>query len=81
MHLSDEKLKEIIKRIGIDLSRYDLSQLRKGVNVELEHGTRDAQTNITNDDPIATVKIAIAHLNEIPDYYDRLEKMETEAGL
>jgi hypothetical protein len=49
------------------------------MDVELEHGTRDQSTNVTNDDILVTGKIALAHLNEFPDYYDRLEKMEKEA--
>ena len=49
------------------------------MDVELEHGIRDPSTNVTNDDPIMTGKIALAHLNEFPDYYDRLGKMEEKA--
>ena len=49
-----------------------------GINIEFEHGTRYAETNITNDDPMITGKIAWAHLKEIPDYYTRLSKMEEE---
>ncbi|GAI79999.1 unnamed protein product, partial [marine sediment metagenome] len=48
-------------------------------NVELEHGSENLRTNVTNDDSLVTGKIALAHLNEFPDYYDRLEKMEEEA--
>jgi hypothetical protein len=47
--------------------------------VELEHGARDAQTNVTNDDALVTGKIALAHLKEFPDYYTRLSEMEKEA--
>ena len=50
-----------------------------GLEVELEHGLRDPETNVTNNDLILTGKIALAHLNEIPDYYTRLNKMEKEA--
>lgn len=50
-----------------------------GLNVELEHGTRDKSTNVTNDDALTTGKIALAHLTEFPDYYDRLDKLEEEA--
>ena len=50
-----------------------------GLDVELEHGTIDPKTNVTNDDEIITGKIALAHLNEFSDYYTRLEKMEEEA--
>ena len=49
------------------------------MNIELEHGLRDPATNVTDDDPETTAKIALAHLNEFPDYYTRLERMEEEA--
>ena len=49
------------------------------MDVELEHGSIDSLTNLTDDEPLSTAKIALAHLNEIPDYYTRLKKMETEA--
>ena len=50
-----------------------------GMDVELEHGTHDPETNVTDDDVVVTAKIARAHLNEFPDYYTRLAVMETEA--
>jgi Protein of unknown function (DUF5661)/Protein of unknown function (DUF664) len=69
------------ERIGVDWGSapFDLEQFRMGMDVELEHGTRDPQTNVTDDDLIMTAKIARAHLNEFPDYYTRLAKMEAEA--
>jgi hypothetical protein len=54
--------------------------MKQSKSVELEHGKRDSSTNVTQDDEELTGKIALAHLNEFPDYYTRLEKMETEAG-
>jgi hypothetical protein len=65
--------------IGVDWSRYDLEQFRAGMEVELEHGTRDPQTDVTGDDLLATGRIALAHMKEFPDYYERLERMEQEA--
>jgi hypothetical protein len=69
------------ERIGIDwaTSPFDIEQLRMGMDVELEHGTQDLETNVTDDDVTLTVKIARAHLNEFPDYYSRLAVMEAEA--
>ena len=69
------------ERIGVDWGSapFDVEQFRMGMDVELEHGTRDPQTNVTGDDVIMTAKIARAHLNEFPDYYARLAKMEAEA--
>ncbi|HXI65919.1 MAG TPA: DUF6064 family protein [Gemmatimonadales bacterium] len=66
--------------VGIDWTTIDLEQFRRGLEVELEHGSRDPETNVTNDDPYLTAKIAWAHLREIPDYYARLEVMEAAAS-
>ena len=74
-----EEAKKIGEELGIDWGKFDVKQFRKGMDVELEHGTRDPRTNVTNDDPLVTGKIALAHLNEYPDYYTRLDKMEKEA--
>ena len=49
------------------------------MDVELEHGLQDLLTNVTGDEPTVTGKIAAAHLNEFPDYYSRLARMEAEA--
>jgi len=67
------------EQLGINWSKFDVEQFRAGMDVELEHGLIDPHTNVTNDDPLTTGKIALAHLNELPDYYTRLEKMEKEA--
>lgn len=76
---TDEEAKQIGEKLKINWERFDVNQFKTGLNVELEHGSRDPSTNVTNDDPIMTGKIALAHLNEFPDYYDRLQKMEKEA--
>lgn len=78
-HFTNEEAKQIGEKLGIDWSKFDVDQYRIGLNVELEHGLVDPHTNVTNDDPIITGKIALAHLNEFSDYYIRLEKMEKEA--
>jgi hypothetical protein len=75
---SDEALR-VGNAIGVDWSRFDLEQFRSGMDVEFEHGSHDPQTDVTHDDPIVTGKIALAHMKEFPDYYERLEKMEREA--
>jgi hypothetical protein len=71
---------EIAEKIGIDWNAepFNVEQFRMGLDVELEHGLQDPQTNVTDDDPVKTGRIALAHLNELPDYYTRLEKMEQE---
>lgn len=74
-----EEAKAVGEQLGIKWDKFDVDQFRRGMDVELEHGTRDPSTNVTDDDPIITGKIALAHLNEFSDYYDRLEEMEEEA--
>lgn len=74
-----EEAKRVGEGLGIDWSKFNIEQFRTGMDVELEHGTVDANTNVTGDDPAITGKIALAHLNEFPDYYTRLEEMEEKA--
>jgi len=78
-HFTAEEAKTIGKLLGIDWSEFDVEEYRMGMDVELEHGKHDPATDVTNDDPLTTGKIALAHLKEFPDYYTRLEKMEEEA--
>ena len=76
-----EEARRIGQEIGIDWTSapFDVEQFRSGLEVELEHGAHDPETNVTGDDPILTGKIAWAHLKELPDYYTRLAAMEAEA--
>jgi hypothetical protein len=76
-----EDARRVGEEIGIDWSSvlFDVEQFRMGMDVELEHGLHDLLTNVTDSDPVVTGKIALAHLNEFPDYYTRLARMEDEA--
>jgi hypothetical protein len=74
-----EEAQQMGVALGIDWKKIDLEQFRRGLEVELEHGARDPETNVTNDDLTLTGKIAWAHLKEVPDYYTRLDKLEAEA--
>ena len=76
-----EEARRIGEQIGINWADapFDVEQFRSGMDVELEHGLHDPSTNVTDDDAVVTGKIALAHLNEFPDYYTRLERMEEEA--
>ena len=76
---SSGEAKQIGDALGICWDKFDLEQFTKGVNVELEHGRMDPATDVTHDGPMMTGKIALAHLNEIPDYYTRLAVMENDA--
>ena len=77
--ITPEIAQKIGEQLGITWKEFDVQQFCDGMNVELEHGLRDVDTNVTHDDEITTGKIALAHLREFPDYYTRLGKMEKEA--
>jgi hypothetical protein len=81
LHFTAEEAMLVADKIGLkfDGVAFDVEQFRRGMEVELEHGSHDPQTNVTNDDPVITGKIAWAHLREMSDYYDRLDVMEAEA--
>lgn len=76
-----EEARSYGEAVGIDwnTSPFDVEEFRNGMDVELEHGLHDSQTNVTGDDPHVTARIAWAHLKEFPDYYTRLDRMEEEA--
>jgi hypothetical protein len=78
---SIDEAQQIGEQIGIDwdTAPFNVDQFRRGMDVELEHGLHDRLTNVTDDDPLITGKIALAHLHEFPDYYTRLEQMEEQA--
>lgn len=71
--------KKIGKTLKIDWKEVSIDEFTKGLNVELEHGSKDPQTNVTNNKGKLTGEIAWAHLKEVPDYYSKLAKMEKVA--
>ena len=78
--ISQDKVKLLAKKYKIDLNKVPLTWLTKGVNIELEHGSKISKmTNVTKNSLDLTFKIALAHLLEYPDYYQRLDKMEKKA--
>jgi len=76
---SDQEAREVGMQLGLDWAQIDLEQFRRGLEVELEHGAIDPETNVTGDNLVLTGKIAWAHLKEIRDYYTRLDQLEAEA--
>ena len=78
--LDSNDAKEIGENIGIDWNEVKLDEFTKGVNVELEHGTKLAETIVTNNDKILIGRIAWIHLKKFSDYYSRLAKLETDAA-
>ena len=63
--------------LGVKFDNYTLEEFLDGMNIELEHGTIDKLTNVTNDNIITTAKIALAHLNEFPNYYNPVYGLRT----
>src|SRR5450759_2391906 len=81
-YFTKHQARAVATELGIDFEALgcDLEQFRMGLGVELEHGLVERETNVTWNDPIATGKIALAHLKEFPDYYTRLAVLEREAA-
>lgn len=77
--ITEDEARDVGTTLRLDWTTIDLEQFRRGLEVELEHGARDPETNVTNDDLALTGKIAWAHLKEFADYYTRLDQMEAEA--
>lgn len=72
--------KQLAKTLGVNLRQLPITQWQKGIQVEMEHGTKgNPLTDVTHDNLVTTAKIALAHILEIPDYYVRLEAMEEQA--
>ena len=79
---TSDEAQAIATALGIDFGQlgFDLEQFRMGLDVELEHGSRSPETDVSGNDPISTGKIALAHLTEYPDYYTRLAILERDAA-
>jgi hypothetical protein len=69
----------LANKVGLDLNKFPLKLWEFGIGIELEHGKRSNLTNVTNDDLLVTAKIALAHIIEFPDYYQRLAILEQDA--
>jgi hypothetical protein len=77
--ITKDEARRVGESIGLDWEKVDPEQFRRGLEVELEHGAHDPETNVTGNDLTLTGKIAWAHLKEFPDYYTRLDNLEAEA--
>lgn len=62
---------KVAQELNIKFDKFSKEDFLVGMNIELEHGTVNKETNVTNDDPLMTAKIALAHLNEFNDYYNK----------
>jgi hypothetical protein len=79
--VSEEEASVILRIVNTEGMNIPLEDFRQGLEVELEHGTRYEDANVTNNHPILTGKIVLAHLKETMDYYKRLEVAEIEGDL
>ena len=68
---NDNEIMMVAKYLNIDFSRFPFDDFKRGINIELEHGKENTMTNVTDNDLIKTSKIALAHLNEFPNYYNK----------
>ena len=68
---NDYEILSVVNYLNIDFSKFPFEDFKRGINVELEHGLENPQTNVTNNNLIETAKIALAHLNELPNYYNK----------
>ena len=68
---SDKEIMMVAKYLNIDFSKFPFDDFKRGINIELEHGRENMNTDVTDNDLIKTAKIALAHLNEFPNYYNK----------
>ena len=76
--LDRKNILKIAKKANLLLGKFDLKQVIDGYKIELEHGTKNPKTDITHDNPTKTLKIALAHLYEDPNYYIKLKSIHKE---
>jgi hypothetical protein len=76
-----EEARIILKEVNVEGMPIPLEEFRVGLEVELEHGTRFKDANVTNNHPVLTGKIVLAHLKEAMDYYERLDVAEIEGDI
>ena len=79
--VSADEARAILKEIGGEALEVGLEGFREGLQIELEHGTRFPDANVTNNHPVLTAKIVLAHLKESLLYYKRLAVAELEGDL
>lgn len=79
--VQEKEARIILKKVNTGRMKIDLKDFQRGLEVELEHGTEFKDANVTNNHPIVTGKIVLAHMKEFLDYYKRLEVTELEGDL
>lgn len=68
---NDYDIMNVANYLNIDFNKFSFDDFKRGISIELEHGLQDENTNVTDNDLFKTAKIALAHLNEFPNYYNK----------
>ena len=68
---SDYEIIQVANYLNVDFNKFPFEDFKRGINIELEHGPINNFTNVTDNDLLKTAKIALAHLNEFPNYYNK----------
>ena len=68
---NDYDIMNVANYLNVDFNNFSFDDFKRGINIELEHGLQNRNTNVTDDDLLKTAKIALAHLNELPNYYNK----------
>ena len=68
---NDYDIMNVANYLNVDFNKFSFDDFKRGINIELEHGLQDENTNVTDNDLFKTSKIALAHLNEFPNYYNK----------
>ena len=68
---NDNDILNVARYLNVDFSKFPFEDFKRGINIELEHGIENMETNVTDSDLLKTAKIALAHLNEYPNYYNK----------
>ena len=69
--LNNDEIYKVARLLNIKFDKYPFEDFKRGIIIELEHGKINPKTNVTDDDLLKTAKIALAHLNEYPNYYNK----------
>ena len=69
--MDNNEVLRVAQYLNIDFKNFPFEDFKRGLMIEMEHGRINAETNVTDDNLVKTAKIALAHLNEYPNYYNK----------
>ena len=68
---NNDDIYKVARVLNIKFDKFPFEDFKRGIMIELEHGKVNHETNVTDNDLLKTAKIALAHLNEYPNYYNK----------